>query len=172
MSKLAPYFTLLLLLVLSLDAQARNYYIYGEKKEGSKFREKLYASPVSLRKNYARLSKDEKQLVRDAHPSLSDHDIPPYPKKGVIKILAPYVEEFRWHGELAQGILEADIDANGSVGQVRLDGFGQSQVTRYMANVLRQIEFDPALCSGTPCAMTFRIELLEIRNPTRISDIY
>lgn len=171
---LAGFFTISLL--ASINAEAREYHLYGDKREGTKFRRIIYSSPVSLAKNYARLSDSEKRIVRASYPKLNAGDTPPYPKKGVRTILKPYVQKFRFYGNITNGLLFADIGIGGEVSNVRAgngEGHGiPASVADYMTQILHKIEFEPALCSGIPCEMTFQIELLPIKSPTRNNQAY
>jgi hypothetical protein len=172
MQKNSIFLALIISMLIVTSAEARDYYLYGDKKEGTKFRTQIYTSTISLSKNYARLADKEKRLVRDAYPDLSESDNPPYPKKGIRTILKPYVEKYRWHGSNTSGFLLVDIGRDGSVSNVRSNvDQGQwidAELVWYLSQVIENIEFDPALCSGTPCAMTFRIELRPIRNPDNL----
>ncbi|RBP51143.1 hypothetical protein [Arenicella xantha] len=172
MSKISLFSLLIVSAFCITTVNARDYFIYGDKREGTKFREVVYTWPVSLKKKYARLAEAEKQIVRASYPNLNEGDTPPYPKKGVIKILKPYVNKFRWFGDDTSGLLLADIGVDGRATKVRTKEWVRPEIVRYMATVLHKIQFDPALCSGVPCAMTFQIELLPIENPIRNNEIF
>jgi len=64
-------------------AQAKKYYIYGEPKNGSKFKQQLYVSNIPLNKPYGKLSSKQKELIRSLYPDLEAEQTPPYPKKTV-----------------------------------------------------------------------------------------
>ena len=146
-------------------SQAKEYFIYGDKKNGTKFREVVYRWPVPLMKRFSKLKPKHQSLVIDSQTNLEPGNLPPYPKQGVGAILKPYVEYFRWYGESTVGTLTIDVDESGTVQIVRGSAGMRTDVVRHMAGVIHDLEFDPAVCSGNPCSNTFTLELLEIKNP-------
>ncbi len=171
MQKTLIFFFFISITLIVTTVEARSYHLYGDKIQGTKFRQQIYTSPISLSKRYARLSDKEKQIVREPYVNLSESDDPPHPKKGIRTIIKPYVEKYRWYGRVTNGFLLADISIDGSATNVRSpvdqDQWLPTDVVWFMSQVISDIEFDPALCSGTPCEMTFQIELLPIINTNR-----
>lgn len=154
-------------LLIANPASAKKFHIYGEKKNGTKFREVIYSWPVPMRKGFSALKPKYQQIVRLAYEELPDEDTPPYPSKGVISLIEPYIDAYRYYGESTTGTIWAEIDEDGAVTAVSGSNGMRITVLNYMRSVLANTQFDPGLCAGSPCAKTFRFELLEIRNQKR-----
>ena len=161
------YLLLMAAALFSASTIAKQYYIYGDPKNGTRFKEQLYAWPVPLNKSYSRLSRDHQLIVRSDYPQMAEDDTPPYPSRGVGKVLKPFVEEFRWFGGFSGGNIYALVDETGQV--VKVDGSPtiHAEVLGFMNRHLRTVRFDSGLCSGDPCSAVFVLKLHAIRNPKR-----
>ena len=139
----------LLPLLIMLTVQpvvAKQYFIYGDKKNGTKFKEKLFAWNVPLKKSYSKLTPKQKLIVLENYPDIDEGDKPPYPQQGMIKILKPFVKEFRWFGEFSAGTIYAKVNSNGRVVGVGGSPEMHAIIVDHMNYYLRSINFDPGTC--------------------------
>lgn len=157
----------LILLFFVTQVEAKKYYIYGEPKNGSKFKETIYTSDIQLRKPYKKMSDKEKSRVRTDYPDLQENDSPPFPKKGLLKIIKPYVEHFRYSGSDSIRTLNILISAAGKVVTVRGVNTNDRSFINNIWNIVDDVEFDPANCDGVPCEMDFHLELGILSLPFR-----
>ena len=112
-----------------------------------------------MKKRYKKMSDKEKMRVRADYPDLGDNDTPPFPAKGLIKILKPYVKEFRYFGSKSVRTLKLLISAEGKVLTVRGVNTSDRTLINFIWNEVEKIDFDPATCDGVPCEMNFHLEL-------------
>jgi len=145
-------------------AQAKKYYIYGEPKNGSKFKQQLYVSNIPLNKPYGKLSSKQKKLIRSLYPDLEAEQTPPYPKKGLRKLVKPFVEQFQWRGSNG-GKFSALISSDGKVKELRAVEDVDQRELNFMWKIFQKTEFEAAICDGSPCEMTFYLQLGEIKQP-------
>lgn len=153
------------LLLMSNTVVAKEYYIYGEDRNGSKFKQRIYSSPVPLNKGFKKLNDEQKATVLKDYPQLTEGDSPPFPKKGLGKILKPYVEEFQMFSHIEGGTFVVNVDENGKVSDVYSDDMVYSDVVSFVSETLYRLPFDPAICGGEPCAGEFVLILKKIEEP-------
>ena len=157
---------LLMLLAFGQQVFAKEYYLYGDQREGTRFKYKIYSSKVSLQKSFAQLPEEEQQIVRAAYSDLVAEDTPPFPKNGLKSLLKPYIEKFKWYGgDFKVGTLFALVNKDGNVTELRAQEGVNPEVVRYMTRIFKATEFDPGLCAGAPCDMHFQLEFKPIKEP-------
>ena len=158
-------FLVFVLLLQSGVASATEYPIYGEDKSGSKFKQKIYVSSLPLNKSYRKLNDEQKAVLHADYPDMPEGDTPPFPKKGLGKILKPYVKKFRWYSNLDGGTFYVSVDDSGEVVSVRSEGIPYNDVVGYVSRLVYRSPFDPATCSGEACAGEFVLRVGKINDP-------
>lgn len=154
---------LILCIVFQGTAYGKKYYLYGKPQNGTKFKQAIYESELPLRKSYLKLSDEQKLLVRNNYEELAKDSIPPFPRKGIGKLLAPYVKKFRWAGgQTESGYIKILIDQDGNASSYRSVGDLSANAARFLARRAKQIKFTPGLCEGEPCEMEFVLEIKPI----------
>ena len=112
-------------------------------------------SRLPLDKRYAELTPEQQKLLKSQYEQMGDADEPPFPANG----LGPLYRQIARGQQklLARGPLTmfVDIDATGTAIAVQVLQSPDPQATRYVAAVLMEEKYKPALCDGTPCRMQF-----------------
>jgi len=132
---------------------------------GSNIRRDAYTGDsIPLNRRYDQLTSEQQDLLRSMYDGLSAPDEPPYPEQGSEKMMSAIVKgqhALRVEGPLTMFV---EVDANGDAQSVQVLKSPDERMTRYVAAVLMQQKFKPAVCGGVRCTMahplrlTFRLE--------------
>jgi hypothetical protein len=126
-------------------------------------KELRWKSKIPLNKTYAELTPEQKAELHALYEKLADGDEPPFPATGIKPIFnaikkGQFVLQAR--GELNFGVtvgpdgVASKVDDFGGVG-----GPNAYEMSQYVASVLVNAQYKPALCQGTPCTMQFPFRL-------------
>ncbi|HZP65590.1 MAG TPA: hypothetical protein VFB32_04720 [Rudaea sp.] len=115
---------------------------------------------IPLDKSYAELSPAQQHALKAEYSGLGVNDEPPFPSAGLKRVyqaLAGSYEVAPASGELA---LLVDVDAKGDPGGVTVVRTPDPRSARRASAALMREKFKPALCSGHPCAMQYRFDVM------------
>lgn len=116
-------------------------------------------SALPFDKSYAELTADQQALLKSQYQGLGPTDEPPYPLHGlgpIFKAIAKGQTRLLVEGNLS---LQVDIDSQGNPTSIRISKSPDSKMTQYVAAVLMEQKFKPALCGGVPCKMSFPFDM-------------
>lgn len=121
-------------------------------------------SRLPLNKRYGELTSEQQKLLKAQYEQMGDADEPPYPANGlgpVYQQIARGQQKLLARGPLAMFV---DIDVTGVATAVQVLQSPDPQVTRFVATVLMQEKYKPAVCDGKPCRMQFPFRIdFEVR---------
>lgn len=106
-------------------------------------------------KPYAKLSADDRQMLRALYEHMGPDDEPPFPLRGyktIFKALSEIQRNMLITGELDIAIT---VDANGDGTSVTIYKTPDADMARMVATLMMIEKYKPALCSGKPCAQAF-----------------
>jgi hypothetical protein len=130
---------------------------------GSHIRRAAATGSIPFDKTYAELSEVQKNSLKAVYESMGPEDEPPYPIKGVKKIMKAFVtigDKLQAEGKVH---LLVDVDSKGNATSVSALKAPDPEIARYMANVLMVEKYKPAVCAGQPCAQQYNFEMMYIR---------
>ena len=162
--------TILLMAILSIsptDANAKKFYLYGDRANGSNFKQKIYQSDVPLRKSFSKMKPKYQDMVRANYPELASADTPPFPKRGLAKIIKPYLKRFYWAVTQSTGTYLVKVNASGEVTDIAVENVTNSQVEDTIKKLIFNTKFESGTCSGTPCDGEFIFRMSRIGDPSR-----
>lgn len=137
--------------------------VYGLKDDpltGSNIRRvAVQGSRVPLNRRYEQLTHDERRSVANWYESLRDGDEPPFPSDGLGPMYAALHRIVSREPEQGSWTFVVAVDPGGAATGVSLAKGEPSDGIRRMAAVLMLTRFKPAICAGTPCAMSFPVRL-------------
>ncbi len=140
------------------------YFLYGDPKPGTKFKQKLYESNVPFDLRYREMSSTLQARVKDAYGGLKDSETPPFPTEGMQAIYRPLYKANRALDDEGDVLAIAMVDAAGKVESVSMYKSPTDNVASMVNYILVNTKFDPATCDGTPCKMEFLFETrLEVK---------
>ncbi len=117
------------------------------------------SSTLPLNKTYAELTPAQQAALRGQYVGMTETDEPPFPAKG----LGPIFREVAkgQQKRLARGalVIFVNVDERGVAQSAEVVQSPDRDLSRYVAAVLMQESFKPALCGGTPCAMQFPLRV-------------
>ncbi len=140
------------------SADKKAYFLYGDARPGTKFKQKLFKSDVPFDKSYEELSDGLKSRVKAAYGGLKDSEHPPFPKKGTKVIYEPLYKanlDLRKEGDV---LAIAMVDATGKVENVTIYKAPTKNIATMLSYIISNTEFDPATCDGKPCKMEYLFE--------------
>ncbi len=110
---------------------------------------------IPLNRRYAELTLEQQRMLKSRYEAIAENDEPPFPLDGLEPIYSMITK-----GQakfLARGPMEihVDIDANGDAKAVRIFQSPDEDLTKFAASVLLLTKYKPAVCGGTPCAMSY-----------------
>ena len=110
---------------------------------------------IPVNRRYAELTPEQQGLLKSQYESMADGDEPPFPADGLASIYNPIAK-----GQqklLVRGTLElhVEISPNGEATAVKVFRSPDPEMTRFAAAVLMATKYKPAICSGSPCQMSF-----------------
>jgi hypothetical protein len=114
-----------------------------------------------FRKTWDAMSRAEQRVIRNLYANLlHEDDEPPYPANGVAQIYT-WIAEGQ-HTILTSGRLRMNIavDSSGTPSTVTVFTSPDPETTRLATFILMKEKFKPALCAGTPCAMSFPFSMV------------
>ncbi len=134
------------------------YYLYGDARPGSKFKQKLFRDVVPFDKSYNEMSTGLKARVKDAYGGLKDSEHPPFPSEGSQAIYRPLFKANR--DLLAEGdvLAIAVVSATGQAKKVTVYKAPSSNIATMLNYIIGNTKFDPATCDGEPCEMEYLFE--------------
>jgi hypothetical protein len=130
---------------------------------GSHIRRAAATGPIPFDKTYAELSEEQKNSLKSVYENMGPQDEPPYPIKGLRKIMKAFVtigDSLRAEGKVH---LLVDVDSRGNATSVSALKVPDPEIARYMANVLMVEKYKPAVCAGHPCAQQYNFEMTYAR---------
>ena len=110
-------------------------------------------------KRYFQLTLEEKALVRSFYTGMREADDPPYPDNGIgfyNAVMQLHARDLDVHGELA---LEVAVSAQGSTISIRVIRAPNDRMAALAVSGAKNMNFTPAQCESTPCALSFPIGL-------------
>ena len=118
--------TILIAAVLSISAfstaavakDKKAYYLYGDARPGSKFKQKLFKDVVPFDKRYSEMSPGLQARVKAAYGGLKDSEHPPFPTEGSQIIFRQLFKANRDLQDEGDVLAIATIDANGDAQKV------------------------------------------------------
>jgi len=118
---------------------------------------------IHPRKSYNQLSAVDKSRFRTIYSDLAANIEPPYPRRGLRRILDPIY--YTQNKQQEQGLLDvtARVDSLGQVQQVVFYATPSKAMSKQITYILFQTKFKPALCASEPCDAEFPL-LAKFRN--------
>jgi hypothetical protein len=117
---------------------------------------------IPFDKRYEELTAEQKAILRSEYEAMPETDEPPFPLGGLQdiygKIFATYRRmQFPPEGDLDMvvAISSAGQPVNVAIYKVVND----KTFVEYVAGVVMKAKYKPAVCGGTPCAMSFRVRM-------------
>jgi hypothetical protein len=126
-------------------------------------KELRWKSKIPLNKTYEQLTPEQKAELHAMYEKLADGDEPPFPVTGLKPIFVAIKKGqsvLQARGELNFGVtvgpdgVASKVDDFGGVG-----GANAHEMTQYVASVLVNAKYKPAVCQGKPCTMQFPFRL-------------
>lgn len=141
-------------------ASAGARYRLTEDTTGSLLKETRISNiSVPPEKSWSELSDLDKERVKASYEPMAKDDEPPYPLHGPRRLLLASLQ-VRHHLRL-EGLLDlvATIDPEGKVLEIKVYRSPDDEVTPVIAALLASETFKPAVCSGKPCQMEYRLAI-------------
>lgn len=134
------------------------YFLYGDARPGSKFKQKLFRDIVPFDVPYSEMSPGLKQRVKAAYGGLKDTEHPPFPAEGTQSIFRPLFKANR--DILAEGdvLAIAMISATGEPKNVTVYKAPSKNLAEMLNYIIGNTKFEPATCDGVPCEMEYLFE--------------
>jgi hypothetical protein len=134
------------------------YYLYGDPRPGTKFKQKLYKSDVPFDTRYSDMSSTLKARVKAPYGGLKDSEHPPFPSEGTQAIYNPLFDANRELLSEGDVLAIAMISATGDVKQVSIYKSPKESIATMINYIISNTKFDPAICDGSPCEMEYLFE--------------
>jgi hypothetical protein len=140
------------------DKDQNTYYLYGDPRPGTKFKQKLFTDVVPFNKSYNEMSAPLQARVKAPYGGLRDSEHPPFPSEGSQAIYYPLFKANR--DLLSEGdvLAIAMISATGDVKQVSIYKSPKDSIATMINYIITNTKFDPATCDGVPCEMEYLFE--------------
>lgn len=136
----------------------KTYYLYGDARPGSKFKQKLFKDVVPFDKRYNEMSPTLQSRVKAAYGGLADSEHPPFPSEGSQAIFNPLFKANRDLLDEGDILAIAVISATGEPKQVTVYKAPSPNLAAMMNYIIVNTKFDPATCDGEPCEMEYLFE--------------
>ncbi|GAA5443632.1 hypothetical protein Misp06_01810 [Microbulbifer sp. NBRC 101763] len=149
------YILYIWLLISSSSICAEVFNVKTEPGNGSRIKQVAISWNIPFDKPYGKLSEDQKKRFTSIYENLNEGDEPPFPVNGLQELYMPI---YAGHKKLLKkGKLHiiALIDEEGKVESISVFDTPSELMTKLAIVVLRETEFKPAKCSGSPCKMDF-----------------
>jgi hypothetical protein len=127
----------------------------GIPATGSYRKNRDVTGPVPFDKSYAELTPEQQAVVKLPYHALEEGDEPPYPLHGLQPIynwLKKAQSKVLVEGELRLDVL---VDRDGNAVSVKSIGRPSQDIVKFVALVVGQEKYKPAVCHGTPCEMVY-----------------
>ena len=134
---------------------AKLYKLLGDAPLGTKRRPIEAESFIPFNKKFKKLTNEQRKLYRSNFHGILDHQIPPFPKKGMQRIYDSIILGHGRYGGGGQLSLLATINKKGAVEKVAIYSQPSKQLGELAMAVLFNTKFQPATCDGKPCEMEF-----------------
>jgi len=158
------FITIALLVSLPGTASAKQnkdqntYYLYGDARPGSKFKQQLFKDDVPFDARYSDMSETLQARVKAAYGGLKDSEHPPFPSEGTQAIYYPLYKANRDLRDEGEVLAIAMIGTNGEVKQVSIYKAPTTSAATLINYIISNTKFDPASCDGSPCEMEYLFE--------------
>lgn len=122
-------------------------------------RETVRNALIPFDKRYEELTAEERAIVRSWYESMPEADEPPFPLHGTGRIYKRIAEAQRrlvLNGFLSMFVT---VDSTGTPTAVSVLSTPDPGLARYVAGVLLEERYKPAVCSGRPCEMQFPVRI-------------
>ncbi|MES2018205.1 MAG: energy transducer TonB [Pseudomonadota bacterium] len=119
----------------------------------------LTGGVVPYAKAWDGLTKDQQQTLRSDYGMLLEEDEPPYPAAGIGKLYSALGKAQNWLAVDGQLRMVVMVDRSGTPSKVTVFMSPDPKMTEFATEAVMLEKFKPALCSGTPCPMSFAITL-------------
>lgn len=122
-------------------------------------RDRVAGGSIPVNRSYAQMSDAEKAAVHAMYERIEPGDEPPFPLQGLKPIYEAVAKG--QDRRLVTGLLTlaAEVDPQGGVTRVLVLDNPDPALTRYVASVLFNTAFKPALCKGRPCTMQYPVSI-------------
>ncbi|MBL4674159.1 MAG: hypothetical protein JKX81_18005 [Arenicella sp.] len=135
-----------------------SYYLYGDPRPGSKFKQILYKNDVPFDTRYSDMSSTLQARVKAAYGGLKDSEHPPFPSEGTQAIYYPLYKANRDLRDEGDVLVIAVIGTTGEVKQVSIYKAPTASAATLINYIISNTKFDPASCDGSPCEMEYLFE--------------
>jgi hypothetical protein len=135
-----------------------SYYLYGDPRPGSKFKQKLFKNDVPFDARYSEMSSTLQARVKAAYGGLKDSEHPPFPSEGTQAIYYPLYKANRDLRDEGDVLAIAVIGTSGEVKQVSIYKAPTTSAATLINYIISNTKFDPASCDGSPCEMEYLFE--------------
>lgn len=101
------------------------------------------------------MTRDQQLLVKSSYHMLFEGDKPPYPARGLKELFITFHKALAlWQ---ATRVLHMDVlvDSEGNAESVTVYSAPHPDMKKLAAQIVMAEKYEPALCSGKPCAMAF-----------------
>lgn len=136
-------------------AEESSYAFKDQPRTGSHIRRTVAFAPIPFDKRYADLSEAQKSTVRAAYERMGADDEPPFPANGlnpVFRMLARLDKLAMRPGPIKASVA---VDPAGTPLSVRVLTAPNGELGDYVAKLLLEQRYKPALCGGQPCGQDF-----------------
>lgn len=149
----------LVLLALSLGANAQKHNFSVDPSTGSLVKHKAVIGSLPFDKSYEELSAEEQQLIINQYENFPESNEPPFPLEGLKVIHGPIFEahnKLRRRGRL---MAVAIVDEMGVVQKVSVYESPSKVMSKVAYLALINTRFKPGICSGKPCQMEYGLSV-------------
>jgi len=118
-------------------------------------RDVVTGSAVPLNKRYGDFTPEEKVALHQYYETIAPGDEPPFPSKGLRPIHSAIQKgqaKLLVSGDLT---IFATVSAEGNVTKIEAMESPSTEMTKFVASVLLETKFKPAVCAGKPCEMQY-----------------
>ena len=142
-----------------LQAKERSYYIYEDVSTGTRFKEKLFKSPIPVNKSYSKLKPKHQAWVRAHYDNMPENDTPPFPAKGYESIVKPLLTAYMQASRQGKVKAVAMIGEDGKTKKVDVHSPNNKEMAEFIAAVIYNTKFDAGTCNGEPCVMEYLLDI-------------
>ncbi len=148
--------------VLAQDnAPAARYTIKQESPStGSNIpRNDVTSGAIPINRRYSELTREQQGILKSRYEAMPDTDEPPFPVDGLEPLLAAMSKGARRFQPRGAMEIHVAIDANGVAKAAQVFQSPDPEMAKFAAAVLMLTQYKPALCAGTPCAMSYPFKM-------------
>jgi hypothetical protein len=135
---------------------------------GSMIPSDIATSPIPFDKTWAELTPQQKDLVRADYESIAPEDEPPFPEKGLKRLVWPLAKRAESTSDAGRIVAAVTVDGEGKARDVAVYKVPSEEIKSLLIAGLSEERFKPAKCKGQPCTMAFVLRVELVQPPVQI----